>query len=145
MTSSASRSKKWEPSARPSRPFSMMRKNGSSALKSSRSVITSGMRRGRRRRAVGAERRGGGGAGADRAGHRGALGHAGEPVPLIGWQFGGDGDGPGDRRLAVVGDVVAHVDLDGGESPAFALRVHAQRDGGAGGEPAEEEAEWCGA
>src|ERR1700680_295053 len=39
MTSSASRSKKWGPSAMPARPFSMMRKNGSSALKSSRSVI----------------------------------------------------------------------------------------------------------
>src|ERR1700737_1118585 len=39
MTSSASRSKKCPPSAKPSRPFSMMRKNGSSALKSSRSVI----------------------------------------------------------------------------------------------------------
>src|ERR1700737_4849238 len=39
MTSSASSSKKWGPSAMPSRPFSMMRKNGSSALKSSRSVI----------------------------------------------------------------------------------------------------------
>src|SRR2546426_3409778 len=39
MTFSASRSKKCPPSAMPSRPFSMMRKNGSSALKSSRSVI----------------------------------------------------------------------------------------------------------
>src|SRR5438552_1538293 len=39
MTCSASRSKKCPPSAMPSRPFSMMRKNGSSALKSSRWVI----------------------------------------------------------------------------------------------------------
>src|ERR1700674_2596679 len=39
MTFSASRSKKCPPSAMPSRPFSMMRKNGSSAVKSSRSVI----------------------------------------------------------------------------------------------------------
>src|SRR5260370_40329420 len=39
MTSSTSRSKKCPPSAMPSRPFSMIRKNGSSALNSSRSVI----------------------------------------------------------------------------------------------------------
>src|ERR1700730_3863642 len=39
MTFSASRSKKCPPSAMPSRPLSMMRKNGSSAVKSSRSVI----------------------------------------------------------------------------------------------------------
>src|ERR1700739_1913842 len=39
MASSASRSKKWPGPARPSRPRSMMRKNGSSAAKSSRPAI----------------------------------------------------------------------------------------------------------
>src|SRR5437660_5930221 len=39
MTSSASRSKKCSPSAMPSSPCSMIRKNGSSALKSSRSLM----------------------------------------------------------------------------------------------------------
>src|SRR5260370_37571891 len=39
MTSSASRSKKCRPSARPSSPSWMIRKNGSSALKSPRSLI----------------------------------------------------------------------------------------------------------
>src|ERR1700730_3341297 len=87
-------------------------------------VVTSGTGRRRRRRVVGAEGRGDGRAGADRQGPRGALGDAGELVPVVGRQFGGDGDRTGDQRLAVVGDVVADVDLDGGESPALALRVH---------------------
>src|SRR5712671_349655 len=103
MTSSASRSKKCPPSAMPSRPFSMMRKNGSSAWKSSRSlmvVITPSSLRPRLRGSPGevgeADRR-----------------HSGHVLDIIvrpGAMAGGDGFGQHAQHLAVLG---GHAGCDG--------------------------------
>src|SRR5260370_29943937 len=103
MTSSASRSKKCPPSARPSSPCSMIRKNGSSAVKSSRSltvVITPSFLRPRLCGSPGevgeADRR-----------------HSGDVLDVVagpGAVAGGDRLGQHAERLAVRG---GHADRDG--------------------------------
>src|SRR5207302_10879555 len=54
---------------------------------------------------------------------------------------GRHGDRALDRAWLVVGDVVAHVDADGGQLPAVAFRVHAQRHCRACRQPGEQEPE----
>src|SRR5712692_1691050 len=113
MTSSASRSKKCPPSARPSSPSWMIRKNGSSAVKSPRSLIVltapSFLR----------------------PGVCGSPGEAGEPgrrrsgdvldvVVRPGAVAGGDGLGQPAEHLAVLG---GHAGRDAAVDPCLAVDV----------------------
>src|SRR5580700_6244529 len=111
MTSSASRSKKCSPSARPSSPFSMIRKNGPSALKSWRSLIVltapSFLRPGL-------------------CGSPGEVGeadrrHSGDVLDVVvrpGAMAGGDGFGQHAEHLAVLG---GHTGRDGAVDPCIAV------------------------
>src|SRR6476660_7698602 len=60
-------------------------------------------------------------------GDRSPFGDGGEMLALLASEVGGNRDGPYHRASLVVRDVIADVDLDRGELPALASRVHAQR------------------
>src|SRR5687768_7885429 len=103
-----------------------------------RSIASPLMPRAQRRCVLWLEGRRDGSAGGDGERYRGPLRDVGETLALLRGQFDGDGDGALDT---VVIDVVTHIDLDRGELPTFARRVHAQRRRRARRESAEHEPE----